>query len=69
MVNNNSGGEKTLAYGKTEDYVRELKIVMSDGEEHTITPLEGGALEAKLNEQGFEGDVYRKMYASCREQL
>jgi FAD/FMN-containing dehydrogenase len=22
MVNNNSGGEKTLAYGKTEDYVR-----------------------------------------------
>jgi FAD/FMN-containing dehydrogenase len=62
MVNNNSGGEKTLAYGKTEDYVRELKVVMSDGEEHTVGPLEGGALRAKLNEQGFEGDVYRKMY-------
>ena len=62
MVNNNSGGEKTLAYGKTEDYVRELKVVMSDGEEHVVKPLEGGALRAKLNEQGFEGDVYRKMY-------
>jgi FAD/FMN-containing dehydrogenase len=63
MVNNNSGGEKTLAYGKTEDYVRELKIVMSDGEEHTIKPLEGDALKDKLKEEGFEGDVYRKLYA------
>jgi FAD/FMN-containing dehydrogenase len=62
MVNNNSGGEKTLAYGKTEDYVRELRVVMSDGEEHVIAPLEGGALRAKLNEQGFEGDLYRKLY-------
>ncbi len=62
MVNNNSGGEKTLAYGKTEDYVRELSVVMSDGEQHTIKPLEGGALRAKLNEQGFEGELYRKMY-------
>ncbi|HVN26714.1 MAG TPA: FAD-binding oxidoreductase [Candidatus Paceibacterota bacterium] len=62
IVNNNSGGEKTLAYGKTEDYVRELKLVMSDGEEHTIRPLAGGELRAKLNEQGFEGDLYRKLY-------
>ena len=63
MVNNNSGGEKTLAYGKTEDYVRELKIVMSDGEEHTIKPLAGAELQAKLAEQSFEGDVYRKIHA------
>ena len=26
MVSNNAGGEKTLAYGKTIDYVKELKI-------------------------------------------
>ena len=62
MVNNNSGGEKTLAYGKTEDYVRELKIVMSDGEEHTIWPLSGAELEAKLAEQSFEGEIYRKFH-------
>ncbi len=30
MVANNSGGEKTPAYGKTEDYVYELKVVLSD---------------------------------------
>ncbi|HVM76876.1 MAG TPA: FAD-binding oxidoreductase [Candidatus Paceibacterota bacterium] len=62
IVNNNSGGEKTLRYGKTEDYVRELDVVLSDGNEYTIKPLEGGALRAKLNEPGFEGDIYRKVY-------
>ena len=62
MVNNNSGGEKTLAYGKTEDYVRELKLVMADGEDHVIKPLLGDTLAAKLNEQSFEGELYRKLY-------
>ncbi len=62
MVNNNSGGEKTLAYGKTENYVRELDVVLSDGNECTVKPLEGTALRAKLNEPGFEGDIYRKLY-------
>lgn len=62
MVNNNSGGEKTLAYGKTEDYVRAVKMVMSDGEEHTLWPLSGPALDAKLKEDGFEGDIFRKLH-------
>ena len=62
MINNNSGGEKTLAYGKTEDYVRELSVIASDGNEYIVGPLEGAALRAKLNEPGFEGDLYRKLY-------
>jgi FAD/FMN-containing dehydrogenase len=62
MVNNNSGGEKTLAYGKTEDYVRELKLIMTDGESHAIKPLAGDALTEKLKEKGFEGDLYRKLH-------
>ena len=62
MVNNNSGGEKTLAYGKTEDYLRAVNIVMSDGEQHTLWPLFGDTLKAKLAERGFEGEVFRKLY-------
>jgi FAD/FMN-containing dehydrogenase len=62
MVNNNSGGEKTLAYGKTEDYVRAVKIVLSDGEEHTIWPLSGEPLATKLKEESFEGELYRKLH-------
>jgi FAD/FMN-containing dehydrogenase len=63
MINNNSGGEKTLAYGKTEDYVQALNVVLSDGEQHTIWPLSGETLEAKLAEQSFEGELYRKIKA------
>lgn len=62
IVNNNSGGELTLQYGKTEKYVRELRVVMSDGDEHVLRPLAGDALQAKLNEQSFEGDAYRRLY-------
>lgn len=60
MVNNNSGGEKTLAYGKTEDWVRSLKMVLADGEEHVIRPLSAAELETKCAEQSFEGDAYRR---------
>ena len=62
MVNNNSGGELTLQYGKTENFVEGLHIVLADGKEHYLTPLSGADLEAKLKEQSFEGDVYRKLY-------
>jgi len=61
MVANNSGGEKTLAYGKTERYVWELKAVLGDGEEYVVKPLRQKDLEAKVREKTFEGGVYRKI--------
>ncbi len=39
MVGNNSAGERTLKYGKTEDYVLESKMVFADGVERTIRPV------------------------------
>ncbi len=62
MINNNSGGEKTLAYGKTEDYVLELDVVLGDGELHTIQALGESQLNLKLAEPGLEGDIYRGIY-------
>ncbi|OGG43535.1 hypothetical protein A2841_01285, partial [Candidatus Kaiserbacteria bacterium RIFCSPHIGHO2_01_FULL_48_10] len=59
MVANNAGGEKNLKYGKTGRYVDELDVVMTDGEIHTLKKLEGEALQKKLAETSFEGDVYR----------
>ncbi len=67
MVANNSGGEKTLAYGKTEDYVESLKVVFADGEEYVVKPLKREELTKKLSEDGFEGDVYRKIYKLVSE--
>ncbi len=63
MIANNSGGEKTLVYGKTQDYVRKLKVVLSDGEEYEMGPLSKRELQSKLKKKGFEGNVYRKIYA------
>lgn len=39
MVANNSGGEKNLMYGKTAQYVAELRMVLADGEEYLIRPV------------------------------
>lgn len=61
MIANNSGGEKTLAYGKTEDYVEELKVVLSDGEEYRLGPLSASAVKEKIGEGGFLGGIYEKL--------
>ncbi|MES2216262.1 MAG: FAD-binding oxidoreductase [Patescibacteria group bacterium] len=62
MTANNSGGEKTLTYGKTERYIRRLKMVLADGNEVEFKPLSGAELIQKKKLQSFEGEVYRKMY-------
>lgn len=59
MVGNNSGGEKNLKYGKTARYVEELEMVLADGEVHTLKALSGSALSIKMQEDSFEGEVYR----------
>ena len=63
MVANNSGGEKTLSYGKTADYVRSLTVVLSDGNAYVVRPLNSFQLRAKLRQADFEGGLYRDMYA------
>ncbi|MEZ4156455.1 MAG: FAD-binding oxidoreductase [Candidatus Paceibacterota bacterium] len=62
MVANNAGGEKTLAYGKTEDYVMQLKAVLADGNEYTFKPISKVDLEMKMRLQNFEGQLYRSVY-------
>ena len=62
MVNNNSGGEKSLEYGKTEDFVTELKVVFADGVERTVKPLNKQELTAKMMQQDFEGHVYKAIF-------
>src|SRR3989344_4037520 len=61
IVANNSGGEKTLVYGKTEDYVIGLKIILSDGNEYEIKSLSKDGLEKKIAQNNFEGEIYKKI--------
>ena len=62
MVNNNSGGEKSLEYGKTEDFVTALKVVFADGVERIVKPLTKLELDKKMKQKDFEGEVYRKIF-------
>lgn len=62
MVANNSGGEKSLVYGKVEKFVRELKVVFADGNEYTVKPLDRQQLEAKIAQNDYEGDIYRRVF-------
>ncbi|OGD33464.1 hypothetical protein A2833_02020 [Candidatus Azambacteria bacterium RIFCSPHIGHO2_01_FULL_44_55] len=62
MLANNSGGEKSLNYGKTKDYVESSKVVLSDGKEHTFRKINKAELDQKMAQNDFEGDVYRKVF-------
>jgi FAD/FMN-containing dehydrogenase len=62
MVNNNSGGEKSLEYGKTENFVTELRFVFADGVERTVKPLDKKDLDKKMKQKDFEGEVYSKLF-------
>jgi FAD/FMN-containing dehydrogenase len=62
LVNNNSGGEKSLEFGKTQNFVSELKVVFSDGVERSVKPLTKPELDKKMKQKDFEGGVYRKLF-------
>ena len=62
IVSNNAGGEKSLTFGKTEEYVLEYKMILADGKEHVFRPLGKSELAKKLKLKGFKGDLYRKLY-------
>jgi FAD/FMN-containing dehydrogenase len=62
MVANDSGGEKSLCYGKTENYVQELNVVLADGEEYILKSLTSEELEQKKSQNNFEGEIYRQMH-------
>jgi FAD/FMN-containing dehydrogenase len=62
MVANNSGGEKTLSFGKTEEYIEELSIVLADGKEYVVKALNKQELEQKMSQPDFEGELYRNIF-------
>lgn len=67
IVNNNSGGEESLEYGKTEKYVKSLDVVLSDGNLYALCPLNESELKGKLGLNNFEGQLYRDIYKLISE--
>lgn len=67
MVANNSGGEKSLEFGKTIDFVNKLRVVLADGQEYELKPLSGDKLKDKLRANTYEGEIYKKIYDLCQD--
>jgi len=65
MVANNSGGEKSLEYGKVKDFVNELRVVFADGKEYTVKPLKKAELDKKIAQNDFEGTIYKRIFELC----
>ncbi len=62
MMSNNSGGEKSLQFGKTDRYVKQLRMILADGNEYVVKPLTKAELVKKMAQGDFEGDLYKKTF-------
>lgn len=67
MVANNSGGEKSIKYGKVENHIKKLKVVFADGCEYDIKPMTLKDLEKKIAKENFEGSLYKKLFDLIQE--
>src|SRR3989344_4919711 len=63
MVANNACGEKNLVYGKTERYVKEVKMVLRDGNEYSFGPMSFADVQAKALKPTVEGEIYQKLFS------
>ncbi len=67
MVANNSGGEKSIRYGKVENYVKKLKVIFSDGNEYEVKPMTISELDEKIKNESFENILYKKIYEILKD--
>ncbi len=60
-VANNAGGEKSIKYGVTRNFVKSLKVVLSDGSLIETKRISKRELGRKLGQSDLEGRIYRKI--------
>lgn len=60
-IANNAGGEKTIKYGSTRNFVKGLRVVLANGEVIETKRLSKRELNKKLGLASFEGEIYRSL--------
>lgn len=60
-VANNAAGEKTLKYGSTRDWVKGLRVVLSNGDVIVTGRLTKKELKKKKQQADYEGHLYREL--------
>ncbi len=61
-LGNNSCGAHSILWGKTIDNVREMDVILSNGDVTRFGPIDGSQLEVKMRSEGLEGEIYRKLF-------
>ncbi len=67
MYSNNCAGEKSLRYGKFNDYIISSKVIFTDGNEYIINPINRPQLDQKMKLDTFEGKVYREIWQMIQD--
>jgi FAD/FMN-containing dehydrogenase len=62
MFANNAGGERSLQYGKTEEFIEQIKVVLADGNEYVMRAISKADLDKKITQNDFEGNLYKKVF-------
>src|SRR5438094_673196 len=60
-------GPRTIVYGKTIDHVRRLAVVLADGSRADFGPLTAEEWDKKASQRSFEGDIYRGVRQTVRD--
>lgn len=60
-IANNAGGERSVKYGSTRNYVKRLRVVLANGEVIEARKLSRRELNKKLGLNSMEGAVYRQL--------
>lgn len=58
IVSNNSTGSHSIFYGMTADHVVGMNVVLSDGSQVTLGPVDRNTLKRKSALSGLEGSIY-----------
>jgi len=67
MVANNAGGERSLQYGKTDNFVESIKVILADGNEYEMKALTRKQLDRKIAQKDFEGNLYQDIFRLVEE--
>lgn len=62
MVANNGAGEKSLKYGQNKDFVESMNVVLADGNEYHIAPMNYDELRKLIAKKNFLGMVASEVY-------
>ncbi len=67
MVATDASGKGSRIYGKTSAHVASLDVVLSDGSDWTIRPLDRAGLDTARRLGGIVGDVHREVHRIVTE--